>query len=44
MKKIYTVKLGDKELFGHTKIVPYCYEVDGKLVTGNQFVPYQTVP
>ena len=35
MKKMYTVKLGDKELFGHTKILSYCYEVDGKLVTGN---------
>ena len=32
---INTVELGDKELFGHPKIVPYPYEVNGKLVTGN---------
>ena len=36
-----TVELGNKELFGRTKIfslmpkVPYPYEVNGKLVTGN---------
>jgi hypothetical protein len=29
-----TVELGDKELFGHTKIVPYPYEVNLQLVTG----------
>ena len=32
---IFLVELGDKELFGHPKIVPYPYEVNGKLVTGN---------
>ena len=32
-----TVKLGDKELFGLLKLpnVPYHYEVNSKLVTGN---------
>ena len=30
-----TVKLGDKELFGHPKIVPYRYEVNWQLVKGN---------
>ena len=36
-----TVKLGEKELFGHPKMVPYLpnipyhYEVNGKLVTGS---------
>ena len=29
------VELGDKELFGYPKIVPYPYEVDWQLVTGN---------
>ena len=38
---LITVKLGNKELFGRPKIlpkmpkVPYPYEVNGKLVTGN---------
>ena len=32
---IRTLELGDKELFGHPKLVPYPYEVNGKLVTGN---------
>ena len=35
---ICTVKLGNKELFGRLKIVPYPYEVNGKLVTGNGFL------
>ena len=30
-----TVELGDKELFCHPKIVPYPYEVNWQLVTGN---------
>ena len=30
-----TVELGDKELFGHPKIVPYPYEVNWHLVTVN---------
>ena len=30
-----TVKLGDKELFGHPKIVPYPYEINWPLVTEN---------
>ena len=38
--KLNTVELGNKELFGHPKIVPYPYEVNGKLVTGNgSFIP-----
>ena len=32
---ISTVELGDKELFGHPKIVPYRYEVNWQLVMGN---------
>ena len=34
--KCSTVELGNKELFGHPKIVPY--EVNGELVTGNGFL------
>ena len=30
-----TVKLGDKELLGHPKIVPYLYEVNWQLVMEN---------
>ena len=33
--KYVTVKLGDKELFGHPKNVPYPNKVNCKLVTGN---------
>ena len=35
LTKLDTVELGNKELFGRPKIVPYPYEVNGKLVTGN---------
>ena len=31
--KLHATELGNKELFGSPKIVPY--EVNGKLVTGN---------
>jgi hypothetical protein len=33
-----TVKLGDKELFGHPKIVPYPYEVNYQISHGKWFL------
>ena len=52
---ISTVKLGDKELFGHPEIVPwrqmflilgsaYPYEVNWQLVMGNGSLKHQFVP
>ena len=36
--KSITVKLGDKELFGNPKIVPYPYEVNWQIGRGKWFL------
>ena len=40
---MYTVEIGDKELFGHPKIVPYLFEVNWHLVTGNGSLTYTSM-